>query len=99
MSSTTELVVLATAKAKPGKEADVERALRDAVAPTRAQRGCLQFELYRSVQDAGAITAVERWASEEDHQRHLEGDHIRTLMIRFDGILAAPPQIVIMKPL
>jgi quinol monooxygenase YgiN len=59
-SKTTEIVVLATAKAKPGKEADLEQALRDVAAPTRAQRGCLQFELYRSAQDPAAITAFER---------------------------------------
>ncbi len=99
MSSTTEIVVLAIAKAKPGKEADLERALRDAAAPTRAQQGCLQFDLYRSAQDPAAITAFERWSSEENHDRHLQGDHVKALMIRFDGILAAPPEIVVMKPL
>ena len=96
---TSEIVVLATAKAKPGKEGDLERALRDAAAPTRAQQGCLQFELYRSAQDPAAITAFERWSSEENHDRHLQGDHVKTLMIRFDGILAAPPEIVVLKPL
>jgi quinol monooxygenase YgiN len=98
-SKTTEIAVLATAKAKPGKEADLERALREAAVPTRAQRGCLQFALYQSVTDPATITAFERWASEEDHQRHLQGDHVKTLIARFDGILDGPPQIVPMKPL
>lgn len=93
-----EIVVLARAKAKPGKEADLERALRDVAQPTRAQRGCLQFELYWSVQDPATITAIERWSSEEDHMRHMQGDHVKTLIARFDGILAAPPEIVSMKP-
>jgi quinol monooxygenase YgiN len=98
-SKTTEIVVLATAKAKPGKEADLEQALRDVAAPTRAQRGCLQFELYRSAQDPAAITAFERWASNEDHERHLQGDHVKKLMTLFDGILTGPPEVVAMKPL
>ena len=93
-----EIVVLARAKAKPGKEADLERALRNVAEPTRAQHGCLQFELYRSMQDPATITAIERWASEEDHMRHMQGDHVKTLIARFDGILAAPPEIVSMKP-
>jgi len=97
--NTAQIIVLATAKAKPGKEVELERALRDVAAPTRAQRGCLQFELYRSAQDPATITAFERWSSEEDHAQHLQGEHVKTLITRFDGILAAPPEIAAMKPL
>ena len=96
---TAQTIVLATAKAKPGKEVELETALRDVAAPIRAQRGCLQFELYRSAQDPAAITALERWSYVEDHARHLQGEHVKTLITRFDGILAAPPEIVTMKPL
>lgn len=55
-----EVAVLATVTAKPGKEAELERALRDVAGPTRAQSGCLQFELYRSAQDPATITVFER---------------------------------------
>jgi quinol monooxygenase YgiN len=98
-AKTTEIVVLATAKAKPGMEADLERALRDVAAPTRAQPGCLEFQLYRSTQNPAAITAFERWSSEEDHERHLQSNHVKTLITRFEGSLAAPPEIIPMKPL
>jgi quinol monooxygenase YgiN len=98
-SRTAEIVVLATAKAKPGKEVDREQALRHEAAPTRAQRGCLQFELYRSAQDPAVITAFERRSSNEDHERHLQGAHVKKLLILFDGILAEPPKIVVIKPL
>jgi hypothetical protein len=33
-SSKTDVIVLATAKAKPGQEAELERALRDVAGPT-----------------------------------------------------------------
>ena len=96
---TAQIIVLATAKARPAKEVELERALRDVAAPTRAQRGCLQFEFYRSTQDSAAITAFERWSTVEDHARHLQGEHVKTLITRFDGILAAPPENVTMKSL
>ena len=54
---------LATARAKPAKMAALERALRDAAAPTRAQAGCLWFEAYRPAQNPAAITAIEGWVS------------------------------------
>jgi len=47
-SKTTEIVDFATARARPGKEGDLERTLHDVVAPTQAQRGCLEFQICRS---------------------------------------------------
>jgi quinol monooxygenase YgiN len=64
----------------------------------KTQPGCLQFELFRSAQDPATITAIERWSSEAVHERHLQGDHVKTLKSRFDGILAAPPEIVPIHP-
>lgn len=98
-SQTTEIVVLATVKAQPGKEADLEQALRDAVMPTRSQPGCLQFALYRSAHDPTMMTAFEHWVSEEAYNRHLQSEHVKTLLTRFDGIIAAPPEFVSLKPL
>lgn len=34
-----EIVILATARAKPGREADLEAALREVAAPTRGAEG------------------------------------------------------------
>ncbi len=98
-AKSTAIVSLATAKALPGKEAALERALREAAVPTREQPGCISFEIYRSAQDPSSITGIEHWASAADHQRHLQGDHIKTLMARFDGVLAGPPEIRILTPL
>jgi quinol monooxygenase YgiN len=93
-SKQSDIIVMATAKAKPGKEADLEKALREAAGPTREQPGCVQFSLHRPVAARSTIVGLERWASEADHQRHLEGAHIKKLMSRFDGILAEAPTIV-----
>jgi quinol monooxygenase YgiN len=48
---------------------------------------------------ATALTALERWASTEDHQHHLQGDHVKALMARFEGVLAGPPEIAVRTPL
>jgi quinol monooxygenase YgiN len=93
------LVVLATARASVGREAELEQALREAAAPTLAMPGCLGFELLRSEAEPGVITAIERWASAPDHDRHLQAPHIATLMQRFDGVLAGPPEIIEMRTL
>jgi quinol monooxygenase YgiN len=91
MSNKTDLIVIATAKAKPGKEAALAAALSDVAAPTRAQPGAVSWALYR----AGAtLVAVERWRSRELHDRHLQGPHVQALMGRMADLLAEPPSIV-----
>jgi quinol monooxygenase YgiN len=90
----TDVIVVATARAKAGKEADLEAALREAAAPTREQQGCVQFLLLRATGDQSTMVGFERWASEADHQKHLKGAHIHRLMSRMADLLAAPPSIV-----
>jgi quinol monooxygenase YgiN len=89
-----DVIVIATARAKPGKEKDLERALREVTQPTRQQPGCVRFSLYRSQEDPAVIVGVERWKSKEDHDRHLEAPYFQKLAAAMGGIIAAPPQIV-----
>jgi len=86
-----QYIVMATARAKPGREADLEGALRAVVEPTRRQPGCLSFHLYRPVEAPGTIMAFECWATEADHDRHLQGDHVKRLMAVFGDVIAGPP--------
>ena len=94
----SEIVIFATARAASGMQAALEQAMRDVAHPTLAQPGCLGFELYRS-KDGSAITAVERWASRVDHERHMQGAHVRALMGKFNGILSGAPTISEMEKL
>jgi len=94
MKTKTDIVVFAIAKAKPGKEAELECALREVAEPTRKQPGCVQFALYRAAGDASTIVGYERWASEEAHQQHLKGAHAQKLMARMADVVAGPPSIV-----
>lgn len=89
----TDVIVLATARAKPGKEGELEAALRECAGPTREQPGCVQFLLLRQANDPSTIAGFERWASEADHQMHLKGAHIQRLMTRMADLLASPPNI------
>lgn len=93
-TSKTDVIVIASAKAKPGKEAALEQALREVAGPTRKQAGCVQFGLHRVKDDPSTLIGFERWASESDHQGHLKGAHVQQLMSRLADILAEPPKIV-----
>ena len=90
----TDLIIIASATAKPGKEKALENALRDVAAPTRAQAGNVQFSLYRKAGSRQTIIGFERWASNEAHAKHLQGAHVQRLMAQMADILAEPPSIV-----
>ena len=94
MKQTSDVIVIASAKAKPGKETELERALREVAGPTRAQPGCVEFRLIRPAGVRSTFIGVERWASEADHQEHLKGAHVQTLLQRIAEILAEAPTIV-----
>ena len=92
--SSSDVVVIAEARAKPGMGEELASALREAAGPTRAQPGCVAFSLYRRSDSPTTIIGFERWASEDDHQRHLKGAHVQRLIGRMSAILAEPPRIV-----
>jgi len=94
MGRKSDLIVIATAKAKPGKEKELERALRDVAKPTRAQPGSVAFSLFRSKENPSVIVGFERWESTQAHDRHLQGAHVQKLMAAMADVLAEPPQIV-----
>jgi quinol monooxygenase YgiN len=93
MATDPNILIIARAMAKPGKETELAAALREVAGPTRAQRGCIRFGLYQVVGSAGTIVGVERWASEEDHHRHLTGPHFQRLADRMADLIAEPPRI------
>lgn len=93
MTDHSNFLVAASAKAKPGKEKELERALRDVAEPTRAQPGSILFSLYRSPDDPSVTISFERWALKDDHERHLQGARVQRLMLSVSGTLAEPAQI------
>jgi quinol monooxygenase YgiN len=95
--SKDDLIVIASAKAKPGKEAALEEALREVAVPTRVQKGCVSFSLYHSTDDPTVIIGYERWASEKEHEQHLRGNHVQILMSKMNEILSEPPKILSYK--
>jgi quinol monooxygenase YgiN len=91
--SKSDLIVIASVKAKPGKEKELETALLEAAKPTRKQTGCVSFSLYKSNEDSTIIIGFERWATAKDHDKHLQGTHVQILMSKMANILSEPPKI------
>jgi quinol monooxygenase YgiN len=82
-----ELTVIARLKARPGKEAELEQALRAAVAPTHEEPGCLRYALHRSTDDPATFLLVERWVSKAALDQHMETPHLKALRGKFKELL------------
>ena len=76
------LTVIATLKAKAGKEAELESVLASLVAPTRLEKGCNKYEMHRSHDEQGLFMFVEDWETRPHWNDHMESDHLTAFAAR-----------------
>lgn len=87
------LTVVAKIRAKPGLEARVQEELLALVAPTRAEAGCLNYDLHRSQEEPGLFLFYENWRSAQDLDAHLQTPHLQRFLSQAPDLLAAPVEI------
>lgn len=79
------LTIVANIHAKPGREALVRQELEKLVEPTRAESGCIQYDLHRDNEAAGHFMFYENWESRELWQAHMNAPHLAAYMEATDG--------------
>ncbi len=72
----SELHVVATIPAKPGSEDVIREALSSLVTATRAEEGCVSYDLYESSAAPGTFVTVEVWRSQDDLDAHMRSPHL-----------------------
>ncbi len=90
--------MVAVLTAKPGAEETVQDALSELVVPTRAEPGCLGYELYRSAADPSTFVTIETWRSQDDLDAHMQTPHIARALQATGDALAHPPAIHPLAP-
>lgn len=83
----SSLLVIATIKAKAGKEQAVEQLLRGLLDPTHAESGCLFYALHRHVSAPGSFFFVEKWRSQADLEAHLKTPHVAQAVARQSDLI------------
>jgi len=71
-------VVFAQYRVRAGEEARVANALREMVAPTRAEPGNLDYQVFRDPEDPSLFVLFERYADQSAFDAHLASPHFRT---------------------
>jgi len=84
-----QLVIVAQLDAKPGKERELEAALRSLVVPTRADEGCERYQLHQSTTEPGHFQFHEQWTSRELWQTHMASPHLQAFNARTDELVAS----------
>ena len=84
------VTVVVRLKAKAGKEAQVRQELFTLLAPTRAEEGCLNFDMHEDPKDPSLFLFHENWTSEDHLIRHFETPHIKRWSKLAESVLAEP---------
>lgn len=90
-----EVVVVGSFKAQPGKEEEALEAFRNLVQPTHEESGCTLYALHRGVDDPARLAFVERWASREELDAHLESPHVADVLARVEELFGDSADIVV----
>ena len=88
------IVVVATMRAKAGREGEVEDILRELDAVTRAEAGCQLYDLHVREGDPTLFMFYERWESDAALDAHLTSPHVGDAFAKLGDLLESPPDIL-----
>ena len=82
------LIILAQITAAPSKEELVRSELEKLVAPTRAEEGCVQYDLHQDNDRPGFFVFYEIWESRALWQAHMNQPHLAAYRAATEGAVA-----------
>jgi quinol monooxygenase YgiN len=85
-----ELYIFARFHARPGLEAAVAEAMRDGLAPTREEPGCLSIHHFRSVRDPRLFYIHSVWKDEAAFELHAVLPHTVRFLERVQPLIDHP---------
>ena len=92
-SRTMLLTVIAKFQAKSGSEEQVRHALFGMTAPSRAEAGCLNYDIYQSNEDPTVLFTYENWTGKSALDEHMETMHFKNFGETLKLLLAVPMEI------
>jgi len=87
------LFIFARFHARPGKETAVAEALRDVLAPSSQEPGCLGIHAFRSIRDARLFYIHSRWKDEAAFDSHAGMPHTVRFIERVTPLIDHPLDI------
>jgi quinol monooxygenase YgiN len=79
--------VVAHFRPKPGRLSEARDLLLGFTAPTRAEKGCVFYDLHENPADSEDLTFIEEWESAEDLDAHAQSAHIQAGRKRMPDVM------------
>ena len=83
------LTIVANIHAKPDKIELVKAELQKLIAVTRAEEGCIQYDLHQDNENPAHFLFFENWTSRELWQQHMNTPHIAAYRSATEGAVEA----------
>lgn len=83
--NTEKLTIVANIVAKQGKHELVKTELSKLLAPTRAEAGCINYDLHQDNENPHQFLYFENWVNREEWLAHMETSHIKAYLVAVDG--------------
>jgi len=87
------LTVVAEFHAKSGKEDELRKELMALVAPTRAETGCVQYDVHEEQGTPGHFLFYENWTSRPELDAHARSAHLQRLFGIVGELVTEEPRI------
>lgn len=81
------LIILADIHAHPAHAGAVRDGLMGLIAPTRAEAGCIQYDLHEDNSDPAHFFFYEIWASRTEWQTHMASAHLAAHAAATEGMV------------
>ncbi|MEP6917886.1 MAG: putative quinol monooxygenase [Acidobacteriota bacterium] len=91
---TSTLHVIANIRAKPEHADDVLQVLLGYIELTRAEQGCLVYDLFQDVADPTHFTFVEEWSDVAALEAHSRSAHLTAGRQKLAGWTVRPNEVV-----
>lgn len=92
-SKSNERHIVCVARAKPEHRDRVRELLLELIGPSRAEAGCLYYDLYQKADEPDVFTLIDGWASEQAIADHLVHPNVPRVTDQLLPLLASPLEV------
>ncbi|WP_328745599.1 antibiotic biosynthesis monooxygenase [Streptomyces sp. NBC_00285] len=85
------LIVIGSARALPGRRADLVSAARAVATQSRADEGCESYGFYADLTDDETILSVEIWRDQAALDAHMEHPHTQEFLAAAGSLVDGTP--------
>ncbi len=96
-SQNDQIIVVAQMTSQADKLDELRAELRALLAPTRAEKPCIQYDMHESADTPGTFLFYEIWESHADLEAHLATPHLQRFFSLAPNLLQGDPDITIWK--